>query len=212
MKNRVVRIHHLLIVIVIFAAFVASCASQKTAAPTIPAAQPTSDKPYCSIDYRYPLDAASQPKIYVYKNQRKLLLVNDNVLIRDYRIALGPNPNGDKYFQGDGRTPEGNYSICVKNPVSKYYKSLGLNFPDPKHAQIALEMGFISPEEYSRIVDASNGMKLPPYNTALGGAIFIHGGGGAREDWTLGCIALNNTDIDELFQVVRVGTPVLVLP
>lgn len=139
------------------------------------------------------------------------MLINDDVLVREYRVGLGPFPVGDKYMRGDGRTPEGQFYVCARNPDSKYYKSLGLNYPAPRHAEEALRVGAISIEDYQRISEANNNLELPPWNTALGGAIFIHGGG-AHEDWTEGCIAVYNSAIDELFEVVRVGTPVEVLP
>ncbi len=163
------------------------------------------------MDYNYPLSAICNPKLYVYKGERRLKLVNNRVLIREYRIGLGPHPIGDKYFRGDGRTPEGDFFICVKNPASKYYKSLGINYPDPKRAEDALHRGSISPQEYTCLIEANSKICLPPPGTNLGGAIFIHGGG-AHEDWTLGCIAVNNRDMDELFEAIPVGTPVRILP
>ena len=167
--------------------------------------------PYCRVDLELPLTAVQRPALYVYKSERRLLLVNEGTLVRDYTIGLGPHPNGDKSIRGDGRTPEGEFFICAKNPDSKYYKSLGLSYPAPKHAEEALVSGRISFDEYRNIVQSNNEMKLPPANTALGGAIFIHGGGADR-DWTLGCIAVYNKVIDDLFEIIPVGTPVYVLP
>ncbi|MCP6768957.1 hypothetical protein NL529_29345, partial [Klebsiella pneumoniae] len=89
----------------------------------------------------------------------------------------GPSPKGDKYFRGDGRTPEGDYFVCVKNNASQYYRSLGINYPSPRHAENGLHSGMITMDDYRRIVQANDAMRLPPPNTALGGAIFIHGGG-----------------------------------
>jgi len=167
--------------------------------------------PYTQVDFTCPLSTISKPTLYVYKNERRLLVVNEGTLVRDYTIGLGYHPNGDKAIRGDGRTPEGEFFVCAKNPASKFYKSLGLSYPDPKRAEEALVSGRISPDEYRSIVQAVEEKKLPPGNTVLGGAIFIHGGGADR-DWTLGCIAVYNKVIDELFQVVSVGTPVYVMP
>lgn len=167
--------------------------------------------PYCAVNFDYPLSAVCNPKLYVYKNDRRLLLVQDGVLIRDYLVGLGPSPCGDKMLAGDGRTPEGTFYVCVKNPTSQFYKSLGLSYPSPKHAQQALIKGAISPDDFRSIVRAFEHKGLPPWNTPMGGAIFIHGGGG-HKDWTKGCIAVGNTAMDELFQIVSVGTPVEVLP
>jgi hypothetical protein len=167
--------------------------------------------PYCRINYDYPISAICNPKLYVIKSERRLLVVENDILVRDYHIALGHHPRGDKYMRGDGRTPEGDFFVCVKKPASQYYKSLGLSYPSPKHAEEAREAGAISQDEFSRILNAYESGRTPPWNTSLGGAIFIHGGG-ASEDWTLGCVAVNNNAMDELFDTVPVGTPVKILP
>jgi hypothetical protein len=169
------------------------------------------ETPYCSINLDLPLSSVNNPKLYVSKGERRLWLVQDKMLVRDYHIGLGPSPRGDKYLRGDGRTPEGEYFICVKNSASQFYKSLGLNYPSPKHAENGLACGMISYGDYCSIVQANDSKKLPPPNTALGGAIFIHGGG-AQMDWTLGCVAVPNSAMDELFDVVSIGTPVYILP
>jgi murein L,D-transpeptidase YafK len=169
------------------------------------------DLPYGSVNFDFPLTSVCNPRLYVYKNDRRLLLVQDGILIRDYLVGLGPNPCGDKKLSGDGRTPEGSFYVCVKNPTSQFYKSLGLSYPDPKHAEEAFLQGAISPNDFRQIVQAFERKGLPPWNTPLGGAIFIHGGGG-HKDWTKGCIAVGNSAMDELFDVVSVGTPVEVLP
>ncbi len=215
MKNRGFRIAYVLVVFFAFAVLMSSCSTPQTVPPPkveVPAAKPPAEeRPYEFVDYQYPLAAVCNPKLYVYKGARKLLLVNDKILVRDYKIGLGFSPDGDKFVQGDGRTPEGEYSICLKNPAGKYYKSLGVSYPSARHAQSALEMGVITHDQYARIVEANNSLRMPPHNTWLGGAILIHGGGSDR-DWTLGCIALNNSDMDELFQAVGVGTTVVIKP
>jgi murein L,D-transpeptidase YafK len=176
-----------------------------------PPEPPNCDLPYCSINLDFPLSSVTNPKIYVSKAERRLWLVQDKMLVRDYHIGLGPSPRGDKYFQGDGRTPEGEYFVCMKNSSSQYHKSLGINYPSPKHAENALACGVISYGDYCSIVNANDSKRLPPPNTPLGGAIFIHGGG-CFMDWTLGCVALDDSAMDELFDVVCVGTPVYILP
>ena len=177
-----------------------------------PPEPPKPDLPYCKTDFDRPLTKLANPTIYVYKSQRRMLLIQDDTLIRDYPVGLGPKPTGDKCVRGDGRTPEGEFFICTKNPNSNYYKSFGINYPDGKHAREALVAGAITWGEYQNILQASvRGNTLPPYNTALGGAIMIHGGGGTR-DWTLGCMAVSNSIMDELFEVIPVGTPVKIMP
>jgi murein L,D-transpeptidase YafK len=152
--------------------------------------------PFCEVNLNSSLWLLSNPTIYVYKTERRLQVVDNKILVRDYHIALGPQPKGDKYLRGDGRTPEGEFFVCVKNPSSKYHKGLGLNYPSTRHAEDAYVSGMISREEYDRIVR---------------GDIFIHGGGSVG-DWTLGCVALRNSDIDELFDTIPIGTPVKIMP
>ena len=182
----------------------------KIQAPPV-AAVPESELPYSSVDLDYPLSRITNPKIYVLKADRRLWLIQDSTLVRDYHIALGFNPTGDKFFRGDGRTPEGEFFICSKNSSSQYYKSLGINYPSPRNCENALSVGMITFNEYCSIKQANDAMRMPPSNTALGGQVMIHGGG-CSEDWTLGCIALNNRAIDELFSVVQIGTPVYIMP
>ncbi len=176
-----------------------------------PVEPPSCDLPYCTVNMDYPLLLVSNPQIYVNKSERRLWLVQDKMLVRDYHVGLGPSPKGDKYFQGDGRTPEGEYFICEKKSSSKYYKSLGINYPSPRHAENGLSSGMISQNDYRQIVKANDSKKMPPANTPLGGLIYIHGGG-CHADWTLGCVALPNNAVDELFDVVKVGTPVYIIP
>ena len=179
------------------------------APPHAPA--PECPLPYCSVNLDFPLALITHPKIYVLKADRRLWLVQDKTLVRDYHVALGPSPRGDKYLRGDGRTPEGDFYVCSKNASSHYYKSLGISYPDPSHAQSALSCGMISHNDYCSIKQANDAMKMPPANTALGGQVMIHGGG-CYADWTLGCVALQNSAIDELFAVVPIGTPICIMP
>lgn len=136
--------------------------------------------------------------IVVYKQRHELCVFKNKELLKTYKVALGLQPSGAKQFEGDMRTPEGAYFICGKNEHSLYHKSLGISYPAPKDRQLADKLG-----------------KRP------GGDIKIHGlpnGQGyigelhRLKDWTHGCIALTDEEIDELFDRVAVGTPVNILP
>lgn len=151
------------------------------------------------------------PKIVVSKSQRRLYLYSKSAIVRAYRIGLGFQPMGHKAREGDGRTPEGKYYVCVKNPKSRYYLSLGLSYPNVQNAEGGLRKGLITRQQYQEIVEAIRNGGTPPWNTALGGEIFIHGHG-AKSDWTLGCMAMENEDIRELYNAVPVGTPVIIQP
>jgi hypothetical protein len=177
--------------------------------PAVQTAGP--DPPYENVDYLFPVSSVRHPRIYIYKSRRRLLVLEDDILIRDYPIGLGPFPVGDKRERGDGRTPEGEFFVCVKNPRSKYYRSVGLSYPGRRHAEQALRTGLLSYRDYQTILKAQARRQRPPWTTLLGGDICIHGGG-AHEDWTKGCVALYDFDMNELFVMVRVGTPVYILP
>ncbi len=132
--------------------------------------------------------------VVVFKSSRKLYLYRDGEPIRRFTIALGFAPEGHKEFEGDGRTPEGTYYIDRLNPNSQFHLSLGISYPDPNDRARAAAKG------------------LDP-----GGDIFIHGSDGRRprrnpEDWTAGCIALSNAEIEEIWRRVPVGTPIVIQP
>jgi murein L,D-transpeptidase YafK len=153
----------------------------------------------------------TNPKIIVFKSKRRLELYSNDRMVRAYRIGLGTNPVDDKVRQGDRRTPEGQFYICIKNPKSRYYLSLGLSYPNEEDAGRGLRDGLINRNIYNQIVRAIRAKRTPAQNTALGGEIFIHGHG-SGSDWTWGCVALDNEDMKELFDAVTVGTTVVIKP
>ncbi len=158
-----------------------------------------------------PVPEIASPRIVVVKSQRKLELYDGEKLIKTYRIVLGNAPNGDKEREGDGKTPEGEFYVFGKNPESKFHLSLGLSYPSTDNAQRGIAAGLIDKNEKELIDQAIAKGEMPPQKTALGGEIFIHGGG-AASDWTEGCIALENADIEELFAVISKGVPVKIIP
>lgn len=148
-----------------------------------------------------------QPKIVVEKGARRLTLYSNGERVRVFQAALGFEPSGDKVRQGDGRTPEGEFYVCMKNDKSKFYLSLGLSYPNAEDAERGLRDGLITRAQHKQIVNAIERGAKPPWNTALGGEIFIHGGG-TTSDWTWGCVALANEHVKELFDAVPLGTHV----
>ncbi|MGB2579238.1 murein L [Elusimicrobium simillimum] len=137
-------------------------------------------------------------KIEILKNERKMNVYSDGKLLKTYKVALGPNPVGHKQVKGDGKTPEGKYKVDGKNPGSLYHKNLGVSYPNDKDRAAAKKLG-----------------KSP------GGDIKIHGIGKtygyigkahAEVDWTLGCIAVTNEEIDEIYARTAVGTPIEIKP
>jgi len=149
------------------------------------------------------------PRIIVKKAERKLFLYSGGKIVRSYHVGLGLSPVGDKLRQGDRRTPEGDFYIFTKNDKSAFYLSLGISYPNARHAERGLRDGLITKAQYDSITRALQAKKTPPQNTALGGDIYIHGNG-AGSDWTWGCVALENEDVRELFNAVPLGTPVTI--
>lgn len=149
-------------------------------------------------------------QIVVHKAERNLQLKRESELIAQYRIGLGPNSVGDKEREGDGKTPEGRFTITDMGP-EPFHKWLGLSYPDGRHAWRGRVSGRLTWIEWWYTSFKAAQGKPPFSHTALGGSIGIHGGG-SRTDWTLGCIALDNEDVDELYRLVAPGTPVLVFP
>ena len=153
----------------------------------------------------------TNPRIVVYKKDRKLELYSGDKLVHTYRVGLGFNPTADKQREGDGATPEGDFYVFVKNNTSAYYLSLGVSYPNVEDAERGLRDGLITQAQHDKIVDAIKRKAAPPQYTKLGGLIYIHGNG-AKSDWTLGCVALENEDMKVLFDSVTVGTPVKIKP
>jgi len=150
-------------------------------------------------------------KILIEKSRRLLTLARENEADIEFPIVLGKCPEGRKMREGDFRTPEGEYYICTKNEKSKYHLALGLSYPSPADADAALAREEITCEQHSAILSAHAIRKRPPWNTPLGGFIMIHGGG-ISSDWTAGCIAMKNEDIETLFSLCPMGTPVKIIP
>lgn len=178
-----------------------------TAADAAPAAAATPEIEH-SVALKLPL---ARPRLLVLKARRQLILFDGERALRLYRIGLGTSPVGDKVREGDRRTPEGDFYVCVKNERSAFYLSLGLSYPNEAHAARGLRERLITPAQHARITRALRRRRTPPWTTALGGEIFIHGRG-SQSDWTWGCVALDDADMRELFDAVPLGAPVRIEP
>ena len=157
-----------------------------------------------------PLPTLSAPRVLVEKRARRLTVCDGERPVKSYRIALGFGC-GDKIREGDGCTPEGDFTVCGKNPRSKFTLSLGLSYPNIEDAARGLRDGLIDRRQHDAIADAIHRRTQPPWDTPLGGEIMIHGGG-TRRDWTAGCIALSDEDIRELYQHLPTGATVTIVP
>lgn len=150
-----------------------------------------------------------RPTLVVDKTPRTLTVYSAGKPVRVYRIALGRVPDSDKIRQGDDRTPLGRFYVCNKNAQSGFDKALGLSYPDAEDARRGYLEGLVTRQQELAILEAVERGRQPLWDTKLGGMIMIHGGG-TSHDWTTGCIAMNDADVDELFPLVSVGTPVVI--
>ncbi len=136
--------------------------------------------------------------VLVKKAEGKMYLLSDDEVVREYQIALGANPEGHKQQEGDQRTPEGTYALDYKKADSSFYRAIHISYPNAADRARAREA------------------KVNP-----GGQIMIHGqkNGYARfapltqmSNWTDGCIAVTNSEMKEIWQMVEVGTPIEIMP
>lgn len=136
--------------------------------------------------------------VLILKKDHLLELFVGNKVIRTYKVALGSGGLAPKEQEGDGRTPEGHYIIDARNATSAYHRALHISYPNAEDREHAARLG-LSP----------------------GGAVMIHGLPNGKGfigpahrlyDWTLGCVAVTDDEIDEIWNMVPVGTPVEIRP
>ncbi len=128
-------------------------------------------------------------RVIILKGDRRMHLMHGKKALKSYDIDLGFAPEGHKQFEGDGRTPEGRYFVDRRNPNSAFHLSLGISYPNAQDRARAAAAG-----------------------TSPGGDIFIHGGPRRMDpqggDWTAGCVSVSDNEIENVFAMVRTGTPV----
>jgi murein L,D-transpeptidase YafK len=153
---------------------------------------------WTAVYYFYPVkkipESVTIDKLVVLKSKRRLLAYSHGQLIVTYKISIGKNPTGDKEIQNDNKTPEGLYIINDKNSNSDFHKNLGISYPNQQDIQQARQLG-----------------------KPTGGDIKIHGLKNGKgyigrfhrwNDWTNGCIALTDEEVDEIYNHTPVGTPI----
>lgn len=183
-----------------FLLLLAACAAPQAPAPREAASDPATQLPPRYASRVIPRDEVSgRPLVADYlvvdKSERLLIAYQNGHPIRAYRgLQFGDAPMGHKRFEGDERTPEGLYRIDRRNPRSSFHLSLGISYPNRADRAFAAQ-----------------------YGRSAGGDIFIHGQPTGRPgrmsgDWTDGCIALTNAEIEELWQIVPDGTPIEIRP
>lgn len=146
----------------------------------------------CSSKFkRY--DGPEVTHVLVSKSARRMYLLHHGEVLKAYNVGLGREPIGDKKVEGDGKTPEGDYFIDRRNPNSQFHLSIGISYPNPQDVAEAQALG-----------------------ESPGGDIFIHGRPrkyrDGRRDWTAGCIAVRDREMEDIYAMVRNGTPIRITP
>ncbi len=147
-----------------------------------------------------PKGQAAVDCIEVIKHQRVMNLIRDDKIVKTYKISLGRNPKGPKREEGDKKTPEGRYFIKRKNPSSHYHLALEISYPNPEDKKRAEKLG-VTPGSAIMIHGLPNYLSYLPQFMQKAQTWM---------DWTQGCIAVTNQEIEEIYQEVEVGTPVII--
>ena len=137
-------------------------------------------------------DGPQVTQVLAFKGQRQMYLMSGEQTLRQFNFQLGFAPTGHKQFEGDGRTPEGVYRINRRNPNSAFHLSIGISYPNTRDRAFAYAHG-----------------------RSPGGDIFVHGTPSeveGRPDWTAGCIAVRNSEIEEIYAMVGDGTQIIIAP
>ena len=148
-----------------------------------------------------PVEAGPLPpadRVIVVKSKRQLTLMRRGKVMKNFKISLGREPLGAKRFAGDGRTPEGTYRLTAWNPNSRFYRSIRISYPMPEDKAAARAFGR-SPGGDIMIHGLSAGMRSA-------------GAGHYRFDWTEGCLAVTDAEMDVIWDSVQPGTPIEILP
>ena len=136
--------------------------------------------------------------VIVHKSKTRIYLLNDNKVFKSFRIALGANPKGHKQQEGDERTPEGRYILDYKKSDSAFYKAIHISYPNKDDIKRARELG----------VDPGGQIMIHGQKNQLSKVSFTR----QSRNWTDGCIAVTNSAMDEIWDHVDAGTPIIIKP
>jgi murein L,D-transpeptidase YafK len=154
------------------------------------------------------------------KTDYRILLYSNKILVKTYKAVFGKSSGIIKSSSDDNITPIGDYKICAIDTSNKYHKFFHLDYPNERDAAEAFKQGYIFNDEFNTIILSVKKNECPPKETKLGSEIGIHGIGKYNIifknlpfsfNWTNGSIAVSNENIDELFSVIKIGTPVKII-
>ena len=143
-------------------------------------------------------ETAKIDSLVVFKSQNKMIVYQQGKLLKTYQVSFGDNPVGHKQFEGDEKTPEGHYTINAKNDKSGYHKNLGISYPNVQDINYAKLRGK-SPGRDIKIHGLRNGLGMVNKFQRW-------------FNWTNGCVALTNSEVDELYRSVKLGARIQIKP
>lgn len=161
----------------------------------------------------------NQYNLIISKKEQALRVMQGERLVRQFKISYGKGGKGTKSTVGDNKTPLGIYKITKVKASGRFHYFMQLDYPNLFDTWYGYKNGIINATEFKRINTAIQNNKIPPQDTKLGGYIGLHGLGNTTEkrltvhnetNWTEGCIAMTNNEIDKLKQYARVGTKVII--
>ncbi len=179
---------------------IVACALMTTSIPVIGACLP-SDGLICDDTPTIDMSQFSEKivdTVLINKSKRRMYLLSNGEKIKSYKVALGGNPVGHKVKEGDEKTPEGNYFLDYKKEDSAFYRAIHISYPNDQDVARAAELG-VEPGGFIMIHGQRNGLG---WVSAV--SQFF--------DWTKGCIAVTNAEMDEIWKLVEVGTPIELKP
>ncbi len=175
---------------------------------------------FLSLASLAPAQASEAIELVIDRSDHQLVVKKNGSTLRTYKVAFGSGGRKPKLQEGDYKTPLGTYYISRVRSSDRFHLFLQINYPSVDDAERALKTRLISKKEYRAIVDAHMKGRLPPQNTALGGSIGIHGIGKETKDkleiheivdWTKGCIAMRNDEVEQLNRYIHLGTKVSIV-
>ncbi len=152
----------------------------------------------------------SRPRVIITKHTRTLVVCDGEEEVLKIPVVIGKNP-ADKQREGDLATPEGEFYVCYKNPQSQYHRFVGLSYPNTEDAERGLRDKLITPAESQQIRTAIEAKECPPWKTALGGEVGLHGPC-PNVTWTHGCVAMSVEQIERLYDLLELGDEVTIAP
>ena len=171
------------------------------------------------IVFLTPPALASEYQLLISKQNKELIVEKSGEFVKKYRIASGKGGEGTKRRRGDNKTPLGTYRVTHLKESSRFHYFIQLDYPNLIDAWYGYKNKIIDGSEFKEIATAYKNREVPPQDTELGGFIGIHGIGEVNEkkltihqelNWTEGCIALTNEEVNELKKFIDVGTTVII--